>query len=225
MAANHSLKHYGLMAALFITMFFIQGHALSREHKVTITPQTEYKQTRYTLTAGDNQDISLVTYQTEINQGILRLRSASSAPLNEQIAILSQLFKTVRQKEPHQKFDTLFIGGLISAFGPDNHQMALKLAQAAHASPQWDNQNGRSTSGHENNLLIQLANTAPIYPELNTMFANHGYAVRISGIEKVFINRVDKLPIAEALTTKGIQPSARLPYDCLTWFALSPKKK
>lgn len=225
MAVHNSLKRKWSMAVLFIVILSLQGHALGQEYKITISQKAGDKQTGYTVKASDNQAISLVTDQAEINQGVLHLRSESEAPLNEQIAILSHLFKTVCKKEPHQKFKTLFIGGLMGAFGASNHQMSTKLALAANASPQWDNQKGRPTSGHENNLLIKLANTPPIYPELSTMFAAHGYAIRISGIEKVFINRVDKLPIAKALTAKGIQPSLRLPYDCLTWFALSPIKK
>ena len=99
MKVYNAMKLKCLKAAVLIAFLCLQGHALGQDYKVTITPKTEYQQTRYTLIASDNHNISLVTYQTEINQGVLRLRSESDAPLDDQIEILSLLFKTVLQKK------------------------------------------------------------------------------------------------------------------------------
>ncbi len=210
-----------LMPVILIALLFCRAQAFGQGPEVSITPNADYQQTRYTLTAGDGRDISLITYQTEINRSVLRLRSESDAPLDDQIRMLSHLFQAVLRNEKHGKFETLFVGGLMGAFGVHNNQMSVKLALAAHASALWDNRKGRPVSGHENDLLIKLSNQYHIYPELSSMFAEHGYAVRISGIEKVFIKRVDDLPIADALKARGVKPSDRLPYDGLTWFALS----
>ena len=151
----------------------------------------------------------------------LLVRNAANAPFEEQIRILSALLKEVFKREKNNTFKTFFIGRLINAFGSQNTQMSERLATAAYESDLWNNGKGRPLSGHENSFLQNLSNTFHIFPELSRAFFEHGFFIQVSGIEKVFIDRVERLPFAESLRAKGVEGSARLPYDCLTWFSIS----
>ncbi|MCP3874217.1 MAG: hypothetical protein GY699_13810 [Desulfobacteraceae bacterium] len=187
---------------------------------IIIEPNAEYKETTYKTLASDQKEIALVTYQTELNKDVLRLRSDSQAPLKEQLNILSSLLNDVLKKEKDQAFKTFFIGRLIMAFGKNNSQMSERLAMAAYDSDLWDNTKGRPMSGHENTFCITLSNQSLIYPELSKVFFKHGYAIQVSGIEKVLIDRVDRLPFSKILKEKGMEDAIRLPFDGMTWFSI-----
>ena len=210
-----------LLPLVFLTCLCMLNSAYGQEEiKVIITPDIEYKQTAYKAFASDNKEISLTTFQTEINKHILRIRSKSNASLNEQVNIVSVILGKILEKEKNNEFKTLFIGRLINAFGKQNTQMSERLALGAYESELWDNTKGRPHTGHENYVLQSLSNKIHIFPELSQIFFKLGFSIQVSGIEKVLINRAKKLPFAESLKNQGVKPSARLPYDCLTWFSI-----
>ena len=186
-----------LMVACALVLFLIV--LLPKGPKIIIRQDSELKQTVYSL---DDNSISLTTYETELNEDILRLRSKSEIPLKEQVAIISRILNKVPKE---RQFRTFFIGRLLNAFGAD-HTMSERLSSAAGESPLWDKEKGRPQSGHENKFVKEIANQAIIYPELKEMFAKHGYEIEVSSVEKVLIN-----------------PQTKLPYDCLTWFSLSKR--
>lgn len=207
-------------AILFIGHCLLPGvHA--QDPQVVVKIQPKYKETSYKMIINDRQEISLITYQTEINKGILRLRSDSDLSLNRQIdllaIILERVFKDVNKDEIH----TLFIGRLINAFGTNNTQMSERLALSVYKSHLWDNTQGRPVSDHENVAVKTIANEARIFPELRQVFSRHGLLITVSGVEKVLINQPDLTPIGDALKFHGVTRTAKLPYDCLMWFSVS----
>jgi len=194
------MKNVKLLLLLLIVacaLVLVFAVVLPKGPKIIVQYNKETKQTVYSL---EDRSLSLTTYETELNEDILRLRSSSELPLKEQVAIISRILKKVPKD---RQFRTFFIGRLLNAFGADR-TLSERLQSAAAQSPLWDREKGRPRSGHENQCVKEIANQAMIYPELREMFAQHGYEIEVSGVEKVLID-----------------PQTKLPYDCMTWFSLS----
>jgi hypothetical protein len=183
-----------IVAAALVLVFTV---LLPKGPKIIVRHNSDLKETVYAL---EDRSLSLTTYETELNEEILRLRSSSALPLKEQVAIISGILKKLPKE---RQFRTFFIGRLIYAFGADR-TMSERLSLAASQSPLWDREKGRPQSGHENKFVKEIANQAMIYPELKEMFAQHGYEIQVASVEKVLID-----------------PQTKLPYDCMTWFSLS----
>jgi hypothetical protein len=190
--------------------------------QVIVEPHPEYKETTYSIIDGDKNKISITTYQTELNKGIVRLRSNSNLPLKKQIDLLSKVLDRVWKDENKTEVHTLFIGRLGNAFGEGNTQMSERLAMAAYRSPGWNKIKGKPVSGHENYFVVKLANQAMIYPELEEIFRKHGLSITFSSAEKVLMGSPTKyIPFGDSLKEQGVEDSATLPFDCLTWFKIS----
>jgi len=171
---------------------------------VLVKPHPDVKETSYAIVDEDGGEISLTTYQTELNKGVLRLRSTSEQPLEVQINMLDRIIGRVLRDEKREGFKTLSIGRLVNAFGKNNTQMSERLSMAAYRSSAWNNYSGRPVSGHVNDLVVKLANNAKIYSELKQLFEKYGFSIRFSSAEKVLVS-----------------PKNKLPYDCLSWFNIA----
>jgi len=192
--------------------------------EVTVEVNPEYKQTTYSIIDQDNNGISITTFQTDLNKGILRLRSDSNLPLKQQIKLLSDILNRVFEDENKAEIHTLFVGRLINAFGKDNTQMSEQLSLAAYNSPLWDKAKGKPVSGHENTFVRKIGNEKMIYPDLKELFNKHILNIKISGVEKVLIGTPTRyIPFGESLTKQGVKENDKLPFDGLTWFSISTK--
>jgi hypothetical protein len=182
---------------VFLALILIFWVFLPKGPKIIILHDRDAKETVYAL---EDRSLSLTTYDAEGREDILRLRSNSKLPLQEQVAILSRMLKKLPKE---RRFRAFSIGRLIDAFGADR-SMSERLSLAASKSPLWDQAKDDPRIGHENKFVREIANQAMIYPELKEMFARHGYEIQVSTVEKVLID-----------------PQSKLPYDCITWFSLS----
>ena len=192
-----NIKRLVILCIVSVALIVVFAVLLPKGPKIIVLHKGDVKETVYSL---EDNSLSLTTYDTEINQHILRLRSSSELPLKEQVAIIS----TILTKVPRERqFSTFFIGRLLNAFDADK-TLSERLSSAAGESPLWDQAKGRPQSGHENTGVKEIANQAMIYPELKEMFARHGYEIQVSAVEKVLID-----------------PKTKLPYDCITWFSLN----
>lgn len=213
----------GLVLILAVGYWFYT-YIINAGPGVTVKPHAEYKETYYIIGEDRNKSISITTFQTELNQGVLQLRSYSDLPLEQQIEQLSKILERVFKDEKKEEQHTLFVGRLIYAFGENNPQMSERLALAASQSPLWDKVAGKAVTGYNHVAVEKIANHAMIYPELKELFKKYGFDIEVTSFEKILINTPDKLPIGKALLEKGIKPSDKLPFDCLTWFRLTPIK-
>ena len=59
-----------------------------------------------------------------------------------------------------------------------------------------------------------------IYPELKALFAGFGRALTFASAEKVLVMRSEELPFFDRLQSHGVRGREKLPFDCLTWFAI-----
>jgi hypothetical protein len=184
-----------LIVALALVLVFVVF--LPKGPKIIVLHKDDVRETVYAL---EDNSLSLTTYETELNEGILHLRSKSELPLKEQVGIISRILKKLPKE---RRFRTFFVGRLIYAFGADR-TLSERLSLVASKSPLWDKEKGLPRSGHENQFVKEIANQAMIYPELKEMFARHGYEIKVAFVEKVLID-----------------PQTKLPYDCMTWFSLS----
>ncbi len=218
---NNELK---LILSGFIFGFFMISSVYGQNGQVTVEKRPEYRETVYKILAGDQKEIALTTYQTELNKEILDFRSDSGAPFKEQLQLLSALLKTVLSNEKDNHFKTFYIGRMATAFGRKNLQLSKRLALAAHVSDLWNNELGKPFSGHENTVSTVLANQFSIYSELSDVFSKQGISIRVSAIEKVLVAQAENLPFAGSLKAEGIGKMALLPYDGMTWFSMTQNK-
>ncbi len=163
-------------------------------------------ETIYSIVDGENR-ISLTTFQTEHNRGILQLRSNSNLLLKQQIDLFSKILDRIWRDEEKEGFHTLVIGRLVNALGAKNKQMSLRLRSAALKSDLWDKKKGRPVLGELHTFIKDISNKNMIYPELKELFNKHGFTIKISSVEKVLVDSKDKLP-----------------YDCSTWFDMKYKE-
>jgi len=174
--------------------------------RVVIKSKPEYKEKSYYI-VDEHGKISLTTYQAKLNKGILRLRSNSDAQIKDQAKYVSLILDRVLQDENKAELRTLFIGRLINTFGNDR-TMSERLGQAAAKSSLWHNKQGKPVSGHANPAAKKIANGADIYKELRQAFNEHGLDIRVSGMEKVLIDK---------------RSGSMVPIDAMTWFHIYEK--
>jgi hypothetical protein len=188
--------------------------------EISIQQRSEYSETVYSL--GDAScELSLTTYGSELNLGVVVVRSKCLSSWQRQLFLLEKgLAKVLADENQARAFRALSWGRL----APDHrvpHEMSYRLALAAFKSPLWDKKRGRAKKGHENNCVVALANKAEIYRELKPIFAAFNRCVRFSSAEKVLVMEAGKLPFFDALEAQGVQAKDRLPFDCQTWFSVT----
>ena len=205
---------------LLAWLLFSAGPVGAQEPALTVNVKSELKETEYCLDA-DQCRYCWTTYQSDVNRGVLHARNRCDRPMAAQLVHLEQLLARIDAAEAgRQTFKTLFWGRLAPDPAQDGGQMAMRLALAAFQSPEWNKAAGQPVSGHANDMVRRLANTAGIYPELKDLFAASGRKIQIQSVEKVLVAPARHMPFFEHLKAKGVQPDDRLPFDCLVWFGL-----
>lgn len=124
--------------------------------------------TRYSVSAG-NCTLTWITRKSEI--GVVKHWSRCAAPLAGQIQLLEQLYGEFLHRDADaQALRTLFWGRLDPDTRDGPRELSLRLALAAHRSPDWDARPGRPRNGDLNVFVKELANSELIYPELKEVF-------------------------------------------------------
>jgi len=186
---------------------------------VAVVRNTPYRETSYRCGVADC-DVEWVARDTE--PAVVRQRSRCTISLEQQLPLMRAVGAAFFHQDPHAgELRTLFWGRLTpdeSRGGPQ--EMGFRLALAAFGSAGWDRVRGRPRNGDINGFVRQLANEAMIYPELEALFAGFGRDITFAGAEKVLVMRADELPFYDRLKTHGILGTDKLPFDCLTWFAV-----
>ena len=146
--------------------------------------------------------VSLTISRNPLNRHILRLRSSSALPLEEQTKMLSTILNCVFSENDRNSFTTLFIGRLYDAFGKDT-TLSQRLAEAASRSPLWDISVGGPKSRNINRTAVVIAEQAMIYRELKKVFFKYRLEISMTAAEKVLVKN-------------------KLPYDFMAWFRVRP---
>ena len=188
--------------------------------KVIIKHDSQWNATVYSISRGDCT-IEWIARNSEI--GVVKHFSRCATPLVEQFPMLEKICAEFFSKDQNAlAFRTLFWGRL----EPDNQhaprELSLRLALAAHKSPGWDLKRGRPKNGDINGFVKDLANKEMIYPELKELFERFHKNITFSCAEKVLVMKAEKLPFYDRLKQQGVKPAERLPFDCMTWFSVTP---
>jgi hypothetical protein len=176
--------------------------------------------TIYSISSG-NCTIEWIARNSEI--GVIKHRSQCTVPLSQQLPFLTQICTEFFSKDKNtQAFRTLFWGRLTpDESEPSSQELSLRLALAAHKSPDWDVKRGKPKNGDINGFVRDLANTEMIYPELKELFERFHKRITFSCAEKVLVLEAGKMPFFDQLKQHGIKASERLPFDCMIWFSVS----
>ncbi len=174
--------------------------------------------TQYSISKGG---CTLTWIARNSEKGVVLHRSQCAAPLTVQVKLLENICRVFFQNNEHaQSLRTVFWGRLEPDMPNGSRELSLRLALAAHQSPDWDARRGRPGNGDFNGFVKALANSSLIYPELKELFERFHKTIRFSCAEKVLVMEAGKLPFYEQLKQHGVKASERLPFDCMTWFSV-----
>ncbi len=204
-----------LIVYIILTSFIFTGP------DVIVESNKDYKEVTYTIVDEQNRELKIITYEKELNIGIIRLYSNSYLPFDKQIDLFSAILDRVLQDKDRSEFHTLFIGRLINAFGDKNTQMCERLALASFNSSFWDREAGKLLNGDLINFIIEIANNEMIFRELYDMFLEHDLNLKLSRVEKVLISKPELMPFRDKLKRHGLKDDDKLPYDFLAWFKVT----
>lgn len=179
--------------------------------------------TSYGITS-EECTIKWVTRNAEI--GVILHRAECATSLTEQMPLLAAVAAEFFSRDPNARvFRTLFWGRLSPDTPADSGELSLRLVLAASKSPEWDKQRGRPKNGDPNGFVKDLANRELIYPELKELFTRFNRTVSFSCAEKVLVCEAAKLPFYDLLKAHGINPTDKVPFDCMAWFSVSEMPK
>jgi hypothetical protein len=175
--------------------------------------------TQYSISRG-GCTITWIARSSE--KGVVLHRSQCAAPLALQVPLLENICREFFQSRDNEAaLRTLFWGRLEPDMPNGSRELSLRLALAAHQSPDWNVRQGRPRNGDFNGFVKAVANSALIYPELKELFEHFHKTIRFSCAEKVLVMEAGKLPFYEHLKQHGVKASERLPFDCMAWFSVS----
>jgi len=151
--------------------------------------------------------------------GALRYRNECEPVLSANVrmlaALMAALFGTAALPDEVTQLDA---GRLVMTW-PD---LALRLALAARASPDWDAKRAARDDGHANALVRDLANRQGVFREIEDLFGRRGRGVALASVQKVLIGPPGLTPIAAQLRASGVGEREPLPFDAQLWFQLPP---
>jgi hypothetical protein len=189
------------------------------EGSVSIEHSQRDNATQYSISK-DGCTITWIVRASE--KGVVLHRSQCAAPLVLQVQLLEHICREFFQnRENTSVLRTLFWGRLEPETPNGSRELSLRLALAAHQSPDWDARRGRPKNGDYNGFVKAVANSALIYPELKGLFAHFHKTIRFSCAEKVLVMEAGKLPFYEQLKEHGVKAPEKLPFDCMAWFSVT----
>lgn len=137
---------------------------------------------------------------------------ALAANLRALAALKIALFGTAGPPERVMQLDA---GRLVMTWP----ELALRLALAARASPDWDAARAARNDGYANAFVRDLANRRRLFHELDDLL---GRDVTLASVEKVLIGAPALTPIAAPLRAHGVGERERLPFDAQVRLELQP---
>lgn len=201
--------------AVFLIALLLGGGCRPSVH---MEADPERKETNFSIQAGSCL-IKWTAPSAERFEGVIRHTSQCSLPLAAQVPLLSQLLGTVSKLPEYKSFHTLYWGNL-----EDTPDLSMRLALAAHRSPEWDEKKGRPKSQQLYGFIVKLANQEQIHSELIHAFREHDRSVKVSHLEKVRVLPAAELPFCHQLEREGVKPTDRLPFDCMLWFSIARER-
>jgi hypothetical protein len=202
-------------------LFILPQCSAGAESRVTVEKSSPLNETIYRISYGDCK-IEWIVRNTEV--GVIQYRAHCSVSLSQQLPILTKICAEFFTGDRNaQAFHTLFWGRLTpDETKPGLQEMSLRLALAAYKSADWNTKTGKPKNGDVNGFVRDLANGELIYPELKELFEHFNKSIRFSCAEKVLVLEAGKLPYYDQLEQYGIKETDKLPFDCMTWFSVSP---
>ncbi len=231
---SHHRISLGLLAVLLIALASNRADAAGpaatqhpsdecRTAEVMVERNADYAETTYGISC-KNCRIEWIARDAEV--GVVKLWSQCSLPLSEQMPLLNRIYDHFLRRDRNARaLRTLFMGEIDPDAEAGSREMSIRLALAAHKSSGWDARKGEAKSGDMNGFVKDLANREMIYSELKELFTRFQQDVKISCVEKVLVQQADKLPYFDQLNKQGVQATDKLPFDCMTWFAIAAEQE
>lgn len=113
---------------------------------------------------------------------------------------------------------TILVPGIERTFP----EFTRRLAVAADRSPEWHGERARRNATFANATTLRIANTPPVYRELQEAMRRLQLSVRISAIDNVQVGVPAETPFAEWLDSRQVDPRRQVPYDADVTFRLIP---
>ena len=111
----------------------------------------------------------------------------------------------------------LHVASLAATF-PD---FARRLAQAASRTPEWYGERAKRDPGFGNPLVVKIANTTPVYRELQEALRPLELRIQLVRVANVQVALAANTPFGFWLADRGVNPREQLPFDAEVWFRLA----
>jgi len=191
------------------------------QYAVTVHRDESSRKTTYRVSKGD---CTLEWIARDVEPSVIKHRSLCLSPIGSQLPLMKRLCAEFFRSKPNAPdLRTLFWGRIEPEKPNGSWEMACRIALAAYKCPGWDVLRGKPKSGDINGFVRDLANRNMIYPELKELFEGFNRNIEFSRAEKVLVEKAGKLPFYDNLKAHGVKAEDRLPFDCMTWFSISPK--
>lgn len=95
---------------------------------------------------------------------------------------------------------------------------AKRLAQAAARSPEWYGERAKRDPGFGNPLVVKIANTTPVYRELQEALRSLDLRVQLVDVDKLQVALPAETPFGFWLADRGVNARKQVPYDAEVWF-------
>lgn len=100
-------------------------------------------------------------------------------------------------------------------------EFAKRLAQAASRSPEWYGERAKRDPGFGNPLVVKVANTTPIYRELQEALRPLDLRVQLVRVANVQVALPADTPFRFWLADRGVNPREQVPFDAEAWFRVA----
>lgn len=185
--------------------------------EVEVTRDARLRETQLTLTEGDCR-ITWTIYESELNAGGIRHRSNCARDLAGQAPMLRALLRRAMQEQVVQeKFRTLSWGRLVPD-GARDYTLGIRVALAAKRAEDWNLRTGRPLIGVREVWVARALEQGDLHAEVRTAFAEEGWHLRVTSVEKALVAPAGKLPFFARLRAAGVKETDRVPFDVQLWF-------
>jgi len=185
--------------------------------EVEVARDARLRETRLTLVDGQCR-ITWTIHESELNAGGIRHCSDCARDLAGQAPMLRVLLRrAMEERVVREKFRTLSWGRLVPD-GARDFTLGVRVALAAMRARDWNSRTGRPLIGSREAWIARAIQQGGLYEEVRTAFAEEGWHLRVSSVEKALVAPAGKLPFFAQLRAAGVKETDRVPFDVQLWF-------
>lgn len=138
----------------------------------------------------------------------------------EQLPASRAIFKAIFKNRNKKDFTGLhtFSFKLIDSSRGWNTKIALASLKSEEYKDYRKNYPNHKNGKHINDIFVSITNSTMVYEKLQSLFNEHNLSIKLTGVEKVFSDKVEKIKtydktLYDLLIKQGVNENQRVLYD------------